>query len=135
MKSSGFTLLESIVALVILSAIGISVLSWVSQSSLSVSRLLERERDANLQKSLVAIAGLINPRTSPSGQIDFDTMMINWTTVSRKPLDNLLNDRLLINQDLSMFTLSMTVKTQTGDVLIQDFQIDQPGYQRVVVQP
>lgn len=135
MKANGFTLLESIVALVILSAVGISVLSWVSQSSLSVSRLLEREQDANLQKNVVALAGTINPVTHPRGQLSFGAFTISWTTLQQKPLNAVLDRAAMLDQDLSIYTLQFNVADEDGNSLLENFQVDQPGYKREVVQP
>ncbi len=75
---AGFTLLEAIVALVLVAGAGAVLFSWVNDSVVSLGRLSEQHlRQAAMENVLSYMQG-VNPMTDPTGDMDFASYRIRW---------------------------------------------------------
>ena len=75
----GFTLLEAIVAMVLLAGVGMAVFGWINGNLFS----LERVRDANARSAatlnaLEYMTG-VNPMLTPSGEASLGAYRIRWS--------------------------------------------------------
>lgn len=84
-RARGFTLLEAIVALVILAAAGMALFAAMSQSLQMVRRAQHaRDVDAALRNAL-AWSGQINPMLRPRGEQPLGDWELRWTSEPVEP--------------------------------------------------
>lgn len=84
-RCRGFTLIEALVALVILGGAGMALFGWVNASIVSVRRVEE----ANLRSDAVANAieymQAVNPMRDPAGRADLGHYALEWTSAVSAP--------------------------------------------------
>lgn len=75
---SGFTLLEAIVALVIMATTLMALYSWLASSTLGAVR--SEETAASLSNARTALNYLerVNPMSEPNGTAEFKTFRLTW---------------------------------------------------------
>jgi general secretion pathway protein I len=77
-KSHGFSLLEAIVALVILTSAGMAVFAWFNASFMSFQRIeAARQRDEAVRSAL-GLLETINPMLAPSGEQRLGDYAVSW---------------------------------------------------------
>lgn len=74
----GFTLLEVIVALVILSTSGLALFAWVNQNLATATRLAESRARSQLQLEGVSWLATVNPVQEPEGVREFGALRLSW---------------------------------------------------------
>ena len=84
--SSGFTLLEVVVALVILSTSGLALFSWISQNLATATRLQQSQIRSQLQLEGVSWLSTINPATEPEGERELGGMRLAWRSTLIEPM-------------------------------------------------
>src|SRR5947209_565319 len=77
-RSAGFTLIETLVALVILSASLLAFYEFLA-SALNAAAAAERAATAyDYRQNALAVASVLNPMESPEGSIDLGPYRIRW---------------------------------------------------------
>lgn len=76
----GFTLIEVVVALLILATSGLMLFAWINQNLETASRLRDAQARAQLQIEGVAWLGLVNPMAEPQGERQQGDLNLNWTS-------------------------------------------------------
>ncbi len=81
-KQQGFTLLEAIVALVLIASTGMALLSWINTNLISLQRIQAvQERDTAIRNAL-AFLDTINPYNSPNGDVEMGVYQIQWQSIT-----------------------------------------------------
>jgi general secretion pathway protein I len=87
--STGFTLLEAIVALAILASLGATLFAWVNSNIMALSRVKDVNARSDAQVNIVEFMGGVNPMERPQGVADFGPYRINWAAARQTdPQDN-----------------------------------------------
>lgn len=89
-KPRGVSLLEMLVALVILAISATLVFEWISQSSLRLLRLQDQQRTAAAQLKALAFLETLNPARAPVGTQAFDGFDLTWQAQVLQPMRPLL---------------------------------------------
>lgn len=84
-RSSGFALLEAIVALTLLAGTGMAFFSWIQQNTQAASRLRVHEQEARLLNSAQLLVQLVNPMAKPDGDMDAGDLRIQWRAELLEP--------------------------------------------------
>jgi general secretion pathway protein I len=82
----GFTLIEVVVALVILSTSGLVLFSWISQNLATATRLRESQAISQLQLEGVSWLSTINPVVEPEGERDVSGLLLTWRSTLVEPM-------------------------------------------------
>jgi general secretion pathway protein I len=82
----GFTLLEVVVALVILSTSGLMLFSWINQNLETASRLRESQARSQLKIEGVAWLETINPALEPEGEREAGGLRLSWRSALVEPM-------------------------------------------------
>lgn len=82
----GFTLLEVIVALVILSTSGLVLFGWINQNLATVTRLRESQARSQLQLEGVSWLATINPALEPEGEREVAGLRLTWRSELLEPM-------------------------------------------------
>lgn len=84
-NAQGFTLLEAIVALVLISSVGVAAFGWINRSLDSLARIdAAREREVAVRNALEWME-TVNPLTTPEGRTEFGTLVISWQSEVIEP--------------------------------------------------
>lgn len=82
----GFTLLEVVVALVIVSTCGLVLFSWINQNLATAARLRDAQARAQLQIEGVNWLTVINPAMEPEGQREQGDLRLTWRATLVEPM-------------------------------------------------
>ncbi len=74
----GFTLLEAIVAMVLIMLVGLTLYSWISTSVISLQHVRDTEMKVVSEDSALALLRTINPMQKPQGAIQVEGLRIRW---------------------------------------------------------
>lgn len=82
----GFTLIEVIVALVIMSTAGLVLFSWINQNLETASRLRDSQVRSQLQIEGVSWLSTINPVAEPEGEREMGGLRLTWRATLLEPM-------------------------------------------------
>ena len=130
-KQSGFSLLESIVALVLLASVGMALFSWINTSVMS----LQRVRDANLESeatlNVIEYMQTINPILKPDGKADLGGYSLAWHATQLGPLRDGAGYPAGIGLwQLGLYETDVKI-TRENQVPWFSLKLKQVGYQRI----
>ena len=77
-RQAGFGLLEALVALVLLSSIGFTLLSWVQQNLDSMQRMKGFYAEQEARRTVAEWAYALNPMEKPDGEVRFGSIRLIW---------------------------------------------------------
>ncbi len=80
MKNDGFTLLEVIVALVILAYIGMGVYGWINTNVTSLQRAQDHLYRRQVTENAISLMKSINPMVTPSGRLNMGIYSVRWSS-------------------------------------------------------
>jgi general secretion pathway protein I len=127
---AGFTLIEAIVALVLLAITLMPLYEWVGRSLVGMIRVADASRQAEAQLSAVSVVAAVNPMAEPSGAVDAGSYRIRWqSTPLTDPVDNSGYPRGVGLYQVALYRVRAEVIR--GDQIWFAFDVDQMGYHRV----
>ena len=77
-RQSGFTLLEAIVAMVIMATALLALYSWLSSSTLAINRAQAQTRALEDARTAMAILDDLNPLVEPAGEREIPPLRVRW---------------------------------------------------------
>jgi len=131
-RQAGFGLLEALVALVLLSSIGFTLLAWVQQNLDTVQRLRLFYTEQDARRTVAEWAASLNPMDSPSGEVVFGELRLHWT-------GEMLGERVSQTgypqgiglHDVALYRLTVIVHRKRESEPWFSENIDVIGYKRV----
>jgi len=124
----GFSLLEAIVALVLLSTSGMALFSWINNNLSGLNHALEIVQKSQYRKNALALMQQINPALEQKGQTNLGDFTVIWQAVPITPMKHELT--LSGAQGpylLGLFETKITV-SRLGAIM-DEFTLRQIGYQ------
>ena len=124
---SGFTLLEAIVALVIMATTLMVLYGWLASSTLGAVR--SEETAASLSSARTALSYLerVNPMTQPNGTTEFGTFKLTWHA---EPVTDRRTGRTPVGDpspyDYQLFDL--TAQIQGEGFAMREFTVRRAGW-------
>lgn len=129
MKQAGFTVLEVLVALVIVSSSGMALLSWMNSSTMALERAEQYLTEELMIANATDYIRLINPMAQPEGEYNYGEEWFSWqakaVTAERQGV-SYPNGR-------GYYTLQMfkvTVELYWQSEFLYDFELYQVGYRQ-----
>ena len=92
-SQSGFTLLESIVAMFLVAAIGSSLLAWMNEGLTSLARVSAHQQETVLSRQVLAYLQTVNIMERPEGKERLGNLMVRWQSRLVEPV----RDGVLLN--------------------------------------
>jgi general secretion pathway protein I len=86
----GFTLLEAVVALVLLSTAGLVLFSWINASFDGLQRIEQSNARAAAELNAMEFMKTVNPMQQPEGQIQLGEVQVKWRA---RPITELVANR------------------------------------------
>jgi general secretion pathway protein I len=124
----GFTLLEAIVALVILTTAGLALFSWINASFDSLNRIEVNNTQAAAEINALEYLKTVNPMLRPDGETKLGEITMRWRARAVSDVRPNLTDA----QTLGQFVVAL-YDTEVELVPSQPsyrFKVRQMGYQR-----
>mgnify|MGYP001570751617 FL=1 len=130
-KQSGFTLLEAVVAMVLISGTGAALLSWINSELGAVSRLQQSNARAEAKVNVMEYMHTVNPMLTPEGNAAFAAFRLSWNAKEVTPVqDGLAYPRGISLYQLALYDTLVRVTSPDGTPWF-DFTLRQVGYKKV----
>lgn len=109
-RSRGLSLIEVIVALVVISGFGAALFVWAGQTLQMVSRAAALQQQTELERNITELASSLNPAERPSGEVRSATHRYQWrTNVSRGPTDQTRHPIGISPYEVALYSVRFTV--------------------------
>lgn len=130
-KQRGFTLMEAIVALVMIATTGMALFSWVNSNIITLQRVqAANARDAATANALQYLHN-VNPMATPEGKVTLGSYMLNWTSEQlTEPRDTAGYPTGNGLYQIAIYQTQARLKTLDGNDWF-DFKMQQVGYKKV----
>ena len=127
----GFSLLEAVVAMVLISGAGAALFSWINTELGSVSRLQQSNAKAEALVNVLELMHTVNPMLTPEGALSFAAYRLTWKAQEVTPVqDGLSYPRGISLYQLALYDTLVRVDNPDGTPWF-DFTLRQVGYKRV----
>ncbi|OQW93346.1 MAG: hypothetical protein BWK79_11635 [Beggiatoa sp. IS2] len=130
MRSLGFTLLEAIVALVLITTSGMALLNWINTNLLALEHVQQAQQRHMATRNALAFMETVNPLEKPNGEMIFDDYTIKWETTAVE----LPKDGINAFGDVGFFQIGLydtQVEVDSVDKMLARFTLRQVGYKQV----
>jgi general secretion pathway protein I len=129
----GFSLLEAVVAMVLISGAGYALFGWINSSIMALSRIQESNARSAATQNILEYIDSINPMLKPEGDALLGSYKIRWKA---EPI-SLVQDGSAYPRGSSLYQLALydtLIKVETDDQKLWfDFRLRQVGYKKVRV--
>ena len=130
-KQLGFTLIEAIVALVLIGTTGMALFSWINNNIITLNRVQEINAENAATTNAIEYMNSVNPMLKPEGKADLGSYLLSWKVESTTdPRDGANYPSGIGLYQLVLCQTKVTVKKQGGQYWF-DFSLQQVGYKRV----
>lgn len=131
MKITGFSLLEVIVALVLISSTGMALFSWINTNTLSLQRISSIQQRNIATRNALMYINTINPLDAPQGSTVLGSFKINWTSQALEaPKDGKNHLGAMSFYQLGLYNVQVNVY-DLNEQLLSQFSVRQVGYIQV----
>ncbi|MDE2367962.1 MAG: type II secretion system protein [Burkholderiales bacterium] len=109
-KVRGFSLIEVIVALVVISSFGAALFVWAGQTLQLASRAAAVQQDAEIERNITELAYSLNPAEQPSGDLRTSTHRFHWqATPTHGPVDQVKHPSGISPYQVGLYQVRFTV--------------------------
>ena len=131
MKAQGFSLLEVIVALVLITSTGMALFSWMNTNTMSLQRVqFVQQRNIATRNALMYI-NTINPLQTPQGSTTLGSYIVNWNSKPlESPKDGMAHTGGQGFYQVGLYEVAVEVQDLDKQVLA-NFTVREVGYQQV----
>ncbi|MEI6599792.1 MAG: prepilin-type N-terminal cleavage/methylation domain-containing protein [Comamonadaceae bacterium] len=128
---TGFTLIEAIVALVLMATTGMALFSWINSNIMTLSRVQASNAEDAATANAVEYMRTVNPTLTPEGKTTLGAYRMVWKA---EPLTDLRDGASypfgLSLYQIGMYQTQVAVQTQDGTPWFS-FKLQQVGYKKV----
>ncbi|MEI8353590.1 MAG: prepilin-type N-terminal cleavage/methylation domain-containing protein [Lentisphaerota bacterium] len=131
LRQRGFSLLEAVVSIVLISTTGLALFSWINSNLISLGRVQETNARAEATQNALEYMAAVNPMLVPTGKTSLGDMTLGWEAKLISPIKD--GTAYPAGMGLWQFALYDTnIKVaQEGDRPGFSFHLKQIGYKRV----
>lgn len=130
-SQQGATLIEAIVALVILATTGMALFSWINSNMITLVRVQEINAENEATINAVEYLSGINPMVTPEGKVDLGPYKFQWKSQAEtEPRDGAGYPYGVSLYQFNMYQTKVTVEKSDGQKWF-DFTLPQVGYKKV----
>ncbi len=85
-NQSGFTLLEAVVALVIISVSGMAIFEWLNSTLSNVEKVQQNQQQNQAIRNALAYMETVNPMLETSGKEELQPYLLSWKATLLEPI-------------------------------------------------
>lgn len=132
----GISLIEVIVALVVISGFGASLFVWAGQTLQTATRAGLALTESELDRNISEFALSINPAERPEGRLEVAQHAYEWTSsVLREPSDHVRHPIGLSPYQVGLYKVKVRVVRLEGRLLLCTGERTVAGFKQVRVRP
>jgi len=124
-KHQGFSLLEAIVALVLIATTGMALFSWINTNLLSLQKVQNAQIRNEAVRNALAFIETINPMETPTGKKVVGIYIFEWQSEKTQ----FLADNASSLFKMGLFDINVSI--YIDDKLIDSFSVRNVGYEQV----
>jgi general secretion pathway protein I len=126
----GFSLLEAVVAITLLSISGGALFAWVNTMLTSVTRVEAVSEQYRVVEQSLALLEDINPMAEPSGRRQLGEYSVQWrSTLAEDARDSVNRYGIRGLYEVGLFYTDVIV--EKSERTVSDFRVKQVGYRQV----
>lgn len=130
-KQSGFTLIEAIVALVLIGTTGMALFGWINTNIITLNRVQETNAENAATINALEYMNSINPMVSPEGQVNLGSCQLSWKAeATTEPRDGAGYPYGISLYQLGMYQTKITMRKPDGQFWFT-FTLGQVGYKKI----
>lgn len=130
-RQRGFTLIEAIIALVLIATTGMALFSWINSNIITLSRVQEANAESAATNSVLDYMSTVNPMFRPTGNANLGAYSISWkASVSGEARDGAGYPYGISQYQLALYETQISVQKVAGEPWF-DFKLQQVGYKQV----
>ena len=127
----GFTLIEAIVAMVLIATTGMALFSWINSNLITLNRVQEANAESAATTNVVDYMNTVNPMLLPQGEANLGAYRISWkANVGTDPRDGAGYPYGTSLYQLALYQTQIRVQKADGQPWF-DFTLQQVGYKQV----
>lgn len=127
----GFSLLEAVVSIVLISTSGLALFSWINSNLISLGRVQETNTRAEATQNALEYMASVNPMLAPRGKTSLGDMELAWETRLIPPIkDGTGYPAGTSLWQFGLYETSVTLAERSGKSEFS-FRVKQVGYKRV----
>lgn len=129
-KSKGFTLLEAIVALVLIATTGVGLLNWINSNFIILQRVKASQQRQEAVRNALIFMESVNPLEEPQGEKTVGVQQYRWQSRTIYPPKS----GLQTNGSFSIFEVSLydtEMQVSVENQIIARFTVRQVGFRQV----
>lgn len=132
----GISLIEVIVALVIVSSFGAALFTWAAQTYRTANRAAELMEQMEIERNIIELGHSLNPALRPEGKLETDSYIYEWrSTPTRPPVDHVKHPAGLSPYQVSMYRVSTRVLRRDGGAVVLEQERQLAGFVQARVRP
>ena len=130
-RQAGFTLLEAIVALVLISSAGLALFSWINGSIMTLSRIHDVNARSEATMNVLEYMDRVNPMLMPEGTAPLGAYSVSWRSQAVSNISEGVNyPRGQSLYQMALYSTAVSVKNARNQIWF-DLRLQQVGYKRV----
>ncbi len=130
-RQAGFTLLEAIVAMVLISTAGLALFGWINGNLISLSRVQDANARSEATVNILEYMQRVNPMLAPDGQADLGRYSIRWKSEPTTPVaEGVDHPRGRSLYQLALYRTTVAVRSLEGGPWFE-LKMQQVGYRKV----
>ena len=128
---TGFTLLEAIVALVLISSAGLALFSWINGNVMALSRIHDVNVRSEATANILEYMDRVNPMLTPEGEAPLGAYSIKWRSQATTNItEGVGYPRGQSLYQMALYSTTVSVRSP-GDQAWFELKLQQVGYKRV----
>lgn len=124
-RQQGFSLLEAVVSMVLISGAGFALFGWINSNILALHRVQETNARSEATQNVLEYMSNINPMLKPEGKAVLGTYRIQWKT---RPITAVQDGNSLYQ--LALYDTRVQVDKPAGQAWF-DIRLHQVGFKKV----
>lgn len=124
---TGFSLLEVLIALVLISMLGTTLFSWLNSNLININRVKQVNKQILHKDLLFEYAQLINPMQTPQGEESMGIYQIHWqSNISQPILPGMLNTGITNKSQIGVYQI--TLQLLNNGKIVSTAELLQSGF-------
>ena len=130
-RQAGFTLLEAIVALVLISSAGLALFSWINGNIMALTRIHDVNARSEATANILEYMDRVNPMLTPEGEAPLGAYSIKWGSQATSNItEGVGYPQGQSLYQMALYSTVISVRT-AGDQIWFELKLQQVGYKRV----
>lgn len=127
----GFSLIEAIVALVLISTTGMALFAWVNTNLITLSRIQAIDAENEATQNVLEYMNSVNPMLRPEGKTDLGAYRLEWRSEASTDIRDGANYPFGISlYQFALYQTRIMVNKSSGEPWFS-LELQQVGYKKV----